>query len=149
MRHSLYDDAGATAVEFAMVAAIFIMIVLVIIDLGRVFWSKATLQSVAEEVARCYAVQKPQNDATLTCATNANAVAYAQTLSNQRGITLSDSTNINLYDALVTAEKATADTNCGATTTMVYVTLRLHYQPILPFEMMSYDVQGKACFPIG
>ncbi|GEM_PF-3931873 len=143
------DSSAAAAVEFAMVAAGFILIVMILFDLGRAFWTRATVQSVAEEVARCYAVHKPQGDASLTCSDKGKALIQAQTLAHQRGLTISSpATDIKLYDATIAAEKATADAGCGATTTMAYVTVSFRYEPILPFEMMPYDLIGRACFPI-
>jgi len=49
---------GATAVEFALVAPIFLMFVLGIIDLGRLFFVKNLMQYATEQTAR-YAMVTP------------------------------------------------------------------------------------------
>ncbi|MEQ8665983.1 MAG: pilus assembly protein [Rhodospirillales bacterium] len=46
---------GATAVEFALVAPIFLIMVLGCIDVSRALWIKATMQHAVEQTAR-YAV---------------------------------------------------------------------------------------------
>lgn len=45
-------ERGATAVEFALVAPVFLLFVLGIIDLGRLFWVKNLMQYGVGETAR-------------------------------------------------------------------------------------------------
>ena len=47
---------GATAVEFALVAGIFLPLCLAIFDAGLLLWTKGSLQSVASLTARCAAI---------------------------------------------------------------------------------------------
>ena len=49
------DRRAATAVEFALVAPIFLIMVLGCIDVSRALWIKATMQHVVEQTTR-YAV---------------------------------------------------------------------------------------------
>ena len=49
---------GATAVEFALVAPVFLLFVLGIIDFGRLFWVKNMMQYATEQTAR-YAMVTP------------------------------------------------------------------------------------------
>lgn len=60
---------GATAVEFALVAPIFLLFVLGIIDLGRLFFVKNLMQYATEQTAR-YAMVNPT-------ATNIQLETYA------------------------------------------------------------------------
>ena len=53
-----WGTRGATAVEFALVAPIFLMFVLGIIDLGRLFFVKNLMQYATEQTAR-YAMVNP------------------------------------------------------------------------------------------
>lgn len=48
--------SGATAVEFALVACIFLPLCFVILDAGLLLWTKGSLQSVAALTARCAAI---------------------------------------------------------------------------------------------
>lgn len=43
---------GATAVEFALVAPIFLLIILGVFEVGRLFWIKSSMQYAVEESAR-------------------------------------------------------------------------------------------------
>lgn len=45
-------ERGVTAVEFALVAPVFLMFVLGVIDIGRLFWAKNLLQYGVGEAAR-------------------------------------------------------------------------------------------------
>lgn len=51
-------ERGATAVEFALVAPVFLLFVLGIIDLGRLFYIKNIMQYAVEQTAR-YAMVHP------------------------------------------------------------------------------------------
>ena len=57
-RGAVHNERGATAVEFALVAPIFLIFVIGIIDLGRLFFIKNVMQSTVEESAR-YAMVNP------------------------------------------------------------------------------------------
>lgn len=63
-RKALCDDRGVAAVEFALVAPFFLMMVLGLIDFGRMFWVKSTMQFVVEQSAR-HAMVKPNITTTL------------------------------------------------------------------------------------
>jgi Flp pilus assembly protein TadG len=43
---------GATAVEFALIAPVVIMLIMGILELGRFFYTRATMQFVCEEAGR-------------------------------------------------------------------------------------------------
>lgn len=68
-RGAVHNERGATAVEFALVAPIFLIFVIGIIDLGRLFYIKNIMQSTVEQCAR-YAMVNPS-------ATQATVEAYA------------------------------------------------------------------------
>ncbi|MGB0747922.1 MAG: TadE/TadG family type IV pilus assembly protein [Magnetospiraceae bacterium] len=46
------DTVGATAVEFAIVAPIVLLVIFALIDFGRLFWYRASLQYMTTEVMR-------------------------------------------------------------------------------------------------
>jgi Flp pilus assembly pilin Flp len=53
------DGRGATALEFAVVAGIFLPICLGILDAGLLLWTKGALQTTAALTARCAAIASP------------------------------------------------------------------------------------------
>ncbi len=56
---------GATAVEFALVAPLFLAMTLGVVEVGRAMWIKATMQYAVEETARHYMVTNGATTATL------------------------------------------------------------------------------------
>ncbi|TCS64018.1 TadE/TadG family type IV pilus assembly protein [Varunaivibrio sulfuroxidans] len=60
------DNRGATAVEFALVAPVFLMFVLGLVDFGRVYWIKSTMQYAVEQTARYAMVNPTATNTTLT-----------------------------------------------------------------------------------
>ncbi len=56
VRHLLQSCAGTTALEFALVAMPFLMLLFGIIDFSRFVWTQSTLQFVVEKAARCAVV---------------------------------------------------------------------------------------------
>jgi Flp pilus assembly protein TadG len=50
---------GATAVEFALVAGVFLPLCMAIFDAGLLLWTKGALQSTAALTARCAAITSP------------------------------------------------------------------------------------------
>ena len=46
------NESGVAAVEFAIVAPVFIMLVMGIIDFGRIYFIKSSMQYVVEQAAR-------------------------------------------------------------------------------------------------
>jgi Flp pilus assembly protein TadG len=52
------DDQGVAAVEFAMIAPIFIGLILAVIDIGRYMWVLNTMQYAIDEAVRAGVVQE-------------------------------------------------------------------------------------------
>ena len=86
LRRWARDTRGATLVEFAIVAPFFLIIVIGIIDFGRLFWVKSTMQFAVEEAARYAMVNSDASTADL----EAYATSEASMLS---GITFSASSS--------------------------------------------------------
>lgn len=65
------SESGSAAVEFALVAPVLIAIMMGLIDFGRLFWTKNTMQFAVDETARFAMVNPASSPATLTAyATN-------------------------------------------------------------------------------
>ena len=63
MRKHLEDERGASAVEFALVLPILIVLVLGIIEFGHAFQVQGTLSAAAREGARAMALRNSQDEA--------------------------------------------------------------------------------------
>jgi len=84
-RRILTDTRGALAVEFAIAAPIFLIFVMGLVDFGRLYWIKSTMQFAVEQTARFAMV----NPATTTTALE----AYAATQSTFDDITFNATTS--------------------------------------------------------
>jgi len=51
------DIAGAVAIEYAIILPVLLIALLGVMDLGRLFWSYATIANAAETAARCFAIK--------------------------------------------------------------------------------------------
>ncbi len=56
---------GATAVEFALVVPIFLLMTLGVVEMGRALWIKATMQHAVELTTRYFMVNNSATDTTL------------------------------------------------------------------------------------
>jgi Flp pilus assembly protein TadG len=61
-------DDGATAVEFALVVPMFLMLVFGAIEFGRLLWTEQALQETAIAGARCVAIAQGSNPTNSPCA---------------------------------------------------------------------------------
>jgi len=77
-RRFIATRRGATAVEFALIAPIFLILVFGIFEMSRAMWIKAALQFAVEEAAR-YAIVN-------SSATTSTLVTYAQTQFTNSGL---------------------------------------------------------------
>jgi len=65
-RNAVHNERGSLAVEFALTAPFFLILIIGILDLGRLFWVKNIMQFSVEQTAR-YAMVNPSSTAvTLT-----------------------------------------------------------------------------------
>ncbi len=98
MRKIFRCRRGASAVEFALVAPVFLLLIAVIFEFGRVMWIKNTMQYAVEEAGR-YAMVN-------STAIIANSISYEIYIQNTLGPSKvvgafsSDVSFTTLYDAL-------------------------------------------------
>jgi Flp pilus assembly protein TadG len=71
--------SGATAVEFAFVAPLLLLLLLGLAEIGRVMWTQSALQFAVQEAARCAAIQSQPapGQVTAVCGTADDVAAYA------------------------------------------------------------------------
>jgi Flp pilus assembly protein TadG len=107
MRQRLRDQRGASAVEFAFIAPLLILLALGIVEFGRAFQVQGTLSAAAREGVRMMALQNNQ----------ASARATARSVAS--------SLNPALTDAQITFTPATCPTTYSPGSTM---TVRISYR---------------------
>lgn len=66
-----HERNGNAAVEFALLAPVFLLMLLGIVEFGRLFWTQSSLQHAVEAAARCAAINSS------TCASDAQTESYA------------------------------------------------------------------------
>jgi len=121
-RHFTIDISGATALEFAMCAPAFFMLVMGIVQGGLLVWMQLALQQGVEAAARCASINKN------SCSTASQIQSYASAQSY--GLTPPTS-------AFTVTTPA-----CG---NMVQASFSPTYLPSFPIPTRTLTAQ--ACFP--
>lgn len=129
------STAGATAVEFAMIALALMLFTFGVIELGRMLWTWQVLQSTAIDTARCVAIGSSQ------CS---NGATYAVSIASQRGVGTLTTSNVTVT--------STSTTNCSGVsgiTNFTTVNITFTYKPLLAnfIPTPSGGLTAKACFP--
>ncbi len=119
--NSFNDERGTTAVEFAIVAPVFIVLVIGIIYMCIGLFTVGSMHNAVEEGARCASVK------TTVCTDAATTIAYTK----------------SHYFGPGTSPKFTyAATTCGNS-----VSASLNYVMNLGLKQLSVPVSATACFP--
>lgn len=134
-RKLLAAARGATAVEFALVAPVFLMFMMLLLEGGRMLWTQQTLQQIAFAAVRCSAL------AATACAndTATRTYAVAQRAAGTRTLTT----------AMVAVTPSSTGTTCAATGMRV-VTITMPFQATI-FHLLPAapaNVIARACFPV-
>lgn len=117
------DESGASAIEFALTAPLFFMILLGIIEAGLFIWTQTGLQHGAEMAARCATVN------TTTCG-NTSAI---QNFAVQQAFGLS------FAPSVFSVTTPACGNQVSATYTYQFIT---HY-----FGAPSLTLNAQSCFP--
>ena len=130
------DIRGVAAVEFALILLPLLLMVLGIIDGGRMLWTQNSLQYAVEQAARCAVVNttiSPSCPTTCascptTCGTTAQIQSYAVCMAY--GMSLSSS--------------VFSSSNCGSNTQQVSASYS--YTPLFPFPN-NVTLTASSCRP--
>lgn len=114
---------GATAVEFALVAPLMLMVLLVIISFTQMFWTYTTMQAAADSTGRYAMVNTGVSNSTL----------QTQYLTYLNGV---DSTGIGVVAADVTSGGTNFKT---ITATKTFNSLAGGLVPIPPITLTAYS----------
>lgn len=128
------DQRGATAIEFALVIGPLILLLIGVVEAGRLIWVSHALDEVAISSARCIGIFAPD------CADGdefapERAIIYIQQAAASWGVTL-EADDISFA----------SDAGCGLTTGFLRVALRFSFNSALP-GLHGTQLQSEACFP--
>ena len=127
----LRDSIGASAVEFALVAPVFLAFIFLLIEGGRLEWTQQALQEVAASSARCMAL------GTAPCADTPSIKGYAAARALAWGVTFTTATTT-----------VTANATCNSVSGMNKISISLPYGGVtglLPFAPSA--LTASACAP--
>ena len=116
-------EDGNTAVEFALVFPVFILMVIGIFETGRALWTQSLLNYAVQAAARCGAVD------TTTCSSSTSTVSYA--VQNSSPLTIPNGD----FNASTQA--------CGNQVSVSYPFTTVVPQ-LLPFDV---TLSAQACYP--
>jgi Flp pilus assembly protein TadG len=131
-----HDRRGATAVEFAFVGAIFVFMLLGVVEFGRYYFTLQSVRSLASEAAR---------DALISAN---SAIFGGGNCTAQTSTTLTPNTStIARYPLIRTTNPpldATWTRTCGSASAAARVTVRIRYDfsfivPFLPASVAQMD----------
>jgi Flp pilus assembly protein TadG len=132
-------SAGATAVEFAMVLPMFLMLVFGTIEFGRVLWTRQALQETAVAGARCMAILQ-SSCASGGAYSSSGTTSYIQNVASGWGLSVPTS-GISLNNAA----------SCGGTSGFSQVTLTSTFTSVVPKIVQlaagGTTLTASACFP--
>jgi Flp pilus assembly protein TadG len=138
MRRLLKCRRGATAVEFALVATPFLLLVVGGVEFGRMEWARQGLQQVAIQGARCMGVLQ-SSCAASGAYSSGNTQTYLQGVGAKFGLTLAPS-NMTLNRAA----------SCAGLSGFSSVSLTYTFDSVVPglVSMLgSKTMTASACFP--
>ncbi|BAK65889.1 conserved hypothetical protein [Sphingobium sp. SYK-6] len=122
---------GASILEFAILAPLFIAMLVGLIEFGRAYWIRQSLAEVAFHTARCMAMDT-------ACANQAQSVAFAVARASDYTISIAPS-----------AVVPTSGVSCRGQANSHQVVISTPFlSPIASFGFLPENLQVTACFPV-
>ncbi len=137
---AMADRRGSTAVEFAIVAPLLLMLMFAGLELARLLWTWQALQLASDQTARCVAISGT------ACTAPAS---YAVTTATGYGATGLLAANVQIANAPPGITNATA-CNPPAGNTAVRVTLSLAFTSVVGALLpnLSQTITTTSCYPL-
>jgi Flp pilus assembly protein TadG len=139
LRTFLGDSRGANAIEFALLAGPFLLLMLGTIEFGRAFWSRHVIQEVSIAGARCMAVPQPD------CMADGK---YDQAASLQFIMASANVKGVALAQPDVTLNR---DATCFGSSGFSSVTISYQFTTALPGFLTALasgaEMDATSCFP--
>lgn len=125
------DRRGATAVEFALLAPVFLGMMFFIIEGGRMLYIKQALREVAFATARCMSVSA-------NCSNNGLRQNFARNRAGGYGVDVQAS-------EVTASSNVTCDGNAGQNRIVITIDFRSPASGLL--GVMPTTISGTACYP--
>ena len=140
--HQLGDTTGAAAVEFALIVPLFLLLIFLMLDLGRLFYCQAALNGAAREVARAAALRVPSTTYATIITNTAPSVGSA----SLGGFSMSATAPTWDYDNIPgTTTKSTACPTSSATLDQTtYVVITKTFRWMMPVGLLNVFSAGSA-----
>jgi Flp pilus assembly protein TadG len=123
LRRICPDEQGTSAIEFAITAPVFFMMLFGLIETGLLLWTQLGLQHGSERAARCATIN------TTTC----SSVSAIQTYAAQQSFALNPSPSIFSVTTPACGNQVNADYSYKFLTTY--------------FNLPTLTIRAQACFP--
>ncbi|MXO65132.1 TadE/TadG family type IV pilus assembly protein [Altericroceibacterium endophyticum] len=132
IRQMMACRSGAAIIEFALLAPIFIAMLIGLIEFSRLLWTRHTLDEVAYSTSRCMSMDS-------VCDTDAKAKAFAK--NRARGL------GVAILEADVTPQDGTS---CRQLLNANEVTIEIEFNsPLMSFVPgMSGEIISEGCYPV-
>lgn len=138
-RALLADRRGASAVEFALIAAPLLLLIVGTVEYGRLIWTKQAMQSIAISTARCMGIRQ------LECSSGG---AFSAAATRAMVVADANSIGVGLAAADVTLNKAAI---CNGISGFSQVTISYQFTSAAPAFLTAMATGGNlsatACFP--
>lgn len=133
IRRLLGDSRGATAIEFALLAGPFLLLVFGVIEFSRGLWIRQALINITTSTARCVAVAQQECADAAGVYSTTQTMAYVNASARNLGVTLLEPASIN------------ANTTCNGLTGFASVSVEAQFESLFPIDqIMSFTSQS--CF---
>jgi Flp pilus assembly protein TadG len=142
VRHLATGESGTAAIEFALAAPLFLMLLFGTVEFGRLLWTKQALQETAAAAARCMAILENGCTSGGRYYSATNTTAYVQQIAAQWGVTLTTG------DITLTPNAA-----CGITSEALFSqvsiasTFKSAAAALLDMPNGGFSLSANACYP--
>jgi Flp pilus assembly protein TadG len=139
MNRLVSDQRAATAVEFAISALAMVMIVVGVVEFGRLVWTFEVLQEAAAEGARCMGLRAS------ACASSG---AYNAANTTNQIVSLASSRGVTITASMITLSSSMT---CGGAAGFSQVSINYGFTTVAPALLTplvrGFAVAASACFP--
>jgi Flp pilus assembly protein TadG len=145
LRLYLSSGSGASAVEFALIMPVLLMLIMGVFEYGRYLWTVNALQQTVTLTARCAGLLSTTTGGIPGCATSgtfdgAKTKAYAEQLAGAYGVALTDSN-------LTVSNSATCNSLAGFSQVSLNYTFTTFVPAVVKPMANGYTINASACFP--
>lgn len=133
MKKLFRRDEGAAAVEFSLIAPIFLVLAIGSLDAGIAFWKWNAIQGIAKTTARCVAIGSNACSAvTAGCSSSDAGICFALTQASTSGVSELAASNITVQRSVSVAGTLFTKVAISLDTTMLAIPITLSIEASYP-----------------